>query len=227
MSLFKQKNKSSNAKKSAQNIGKQADEKALSSRLAAENAALKSRLEKLAEINDQLNARIAKLQSEAEAAKERKSGGDFFDRAASPEEKKTAEEIAEAESVIVRAKDIISKAERESEEIKNAALARYKAEIKRIKALVCFADAELAANGAETAKDKRKLALVAALKEMLDFDETALTAEQASEKADDLTGFLQGGRRPEDDSFFDLDAVLNTKEDLDLEELCRELGVME
>ena len=124
MSLFKQKNKSSNAKKSAQNIGKQADEKALSSRLAAENAALKSRLEKLAEINDQLNARIAKLQSEA---KERKNGVDFFDLAASPEEKKTAEEIAEAESVIVRAKDIISKAERASEEIKNAALARYKA----------------------------------------------------------------------------------------------------
>ena len=121
----------------------------------------------------------------------------------------------------------LSAAERESEDIKNAALMRYKAEIKRIKALVFAADAELMANGAETAKDKRKQALVAALKEMLNFDETALTVEQAGEKAEALTEFLRGGRRPEDDSYFDLDEVLNPKEELDLEALCRELGVME
>lgn len=219
MSIFKKKNSSFSGEKTSAAGDGVAGEKVLNARLEAENSALKARLKKLAEINGELNAKIAKLEASLERLEKLKT-----ETAAT--QLKTAEDI-EAENVILRAKDIISDAERESEDIKNAALMRYKAEIKRIKALVFAADAELMANGAETAKDKRKQALVAALKEMLNFDETALTVEQAGEKAEALTEFLRGGRRPEDDSYFDLDEVLNPKEELDLEALCRELGVME
>ncbi len=216
MSIFKKKNSSFSGEKTSAAGDGVAGEKVLNARLEAENSALKARLKKLAEINGELNAKIAELEASLEKLKTETAATQL----------KTAEDI-EAENVILRAKDIISDAERESEDIKNAALMRYKAEIKRIKALVFAADAELMANGAETAKDKRKQALVAALKEMLNFDETALTVEQAGEKAEALTEFLRGGRRPEDDSYFDLDEVLNPKEELDLEALCRELGVME
>lgn len=216
MSIFKKKNSSFSGEKTSAAGDGVAGEKVLNARLEAENSALKARLKKLAEINGELNAKIAELEASLEKLKTETAATQL----------KTAEDI-EAENVILRAKDIISDAERESEDIKNAALMRYKAEIKRIKALVFAADAELMANGAETAKDKRKQALVVALKEMLNFDETALTVEQAGEKAEALTEFLRGGRRPEDDSYFDLDEVLNPKEELDLEALCRELGVME
>lgn len=216
MSILKKKNSSFSGEKTSAAGDGVAGEKVLNARLEAENSALKARLKKLAEINGELNAKIAELEASLEKLKTETAATQL----------KTAEDI-EAENVILRAKDIISDAERESEDIKNAALMRYKAEIKRIKALVFAADAELMANGAETAKDKRKQALVAALKEMLNFDETALTVEQAGEKAEALTEFLRGGRRPEDDSYFDLDEVLNPKEELDLEALCRELGVME
>lgn len=216
MSIFKKKNSSFSGEKTSAAGDGVAGEKVLNARLEAENSALKARLKKLAEINGELNAKIAELEASLERLKTETAATQL----------KTAEDI-EAENVILRAKDIISDAERESEDIKNAALMRYKAEIKRIKALVFAADAELMANGAETAKDKRKQALIAALKEMLNFDENALTVEQAGEKAEALTEFLRGGRRPEDDSYFDLDEVLNPKEELDLEALCRELGVME
>lgn len=219
MSILKKKNSSFSGDKAPNSGDGVAGEKVLNARLEAENSALKARLKKLAEINGELNAKIVELEASLERLEK-------LENEIAATQLKTAEDI-EAENVILRAKDIISDAERESEDIKNAALMRYKAEIKRIKALVFAADAELMANGAETAKDKRKQALVAALKEMLNFDETALTVEQAGEKAEALTEFLRGGRRPEDDSYFDLDEVLNPKEELDLEALCRELGVME
>ena len=95
----------------------------MNARLEAANSALKARLKKLAEINGELNAKIAELEASLEKLKTETAATQL----------KTAEDI-EAENVILRAKDIISDAERESEDIKNAALMRYRAEIKRIKA---------------------------------------------------------------------------------------------
>lgn len=171
--------------------------------LLKENAELRLKAQTLCEINQKQSEEIKRLNAQIEIA------GAKFD---------------ESESVTARSAEIIKEAETRAEEIKNAAALRYALEIRRVKALAVCAEAELKQSGGE--QNKKKAALVMALKEILNFDETRLNGDALSEKAEELTDFIRGGKR-EEEGAIDLEEVLAPKEELDLEALCRELGVME
>ena len=76
-------------------------------------------------------------------------------------------------------------------------------------------------------ESERRKALVAAIKEIISDNKTINTAEQGREIVARITDLLSNGGKPKTPSdTFDLNEVLNPGE-LDLESLCKELGVMD
>lgn len=105
------------------------------------------------------------------------------------------------------------------------ALERYRLEIKRLKEFVTVWERALLSEQSAEVKG-RKAALTSALKEILSFNEQECSLFELSEKVAGITAFISGGRR-EQEGGIDLNEVLNPSGELNLEELCKELGVME
>ncbi len=112
-----------------------------------------------------------------------------------------------------------------SENFKNELLSRYRLEIMRLKEFIVVWERALLSDGASDNKNRRA-ALARALKEILSFNEQECSLSELSDKVAYLTDFISGGRR-EEEGGIDLDEVLNPSGELNLEELCKELGVME
>lgn len=107
----------------------------------------------------------------------------------------------------------------------NEALERYRLEIKRLKEFIVVWERALLSDQPAEVKG-RKAVLVSALKEILSFNEQECTLSELSGKVASITSFIAGGRR-EEEGGIDLNEVLNPSVELNLEELCKELGVME
>lgn len=73
---------------------------------------------------------------------------------------------------------------------------------------------------------KKKLALSNALEEIIRGNTPVTDIEQGAQLIERLNGVI-GGKNVYESDGFDLDAVLNPTEELDLEALCKELGVMD
>lgn len=112
-----------------------------------------------------------------------------------------------------------------SENFKNELLSRYRLEIMRLKEFIVVWERALLSDGASDNKNRRA-ALARALKEILSFNEQECSLSELSDKVAYLTDFISGGRRKEEGGI-DLNEVLNPSGELNLEELCKELGVME
>ena len=118
-------------------------------------------------------------------------------------------------------KDLLSLAPETQAELKTL----YVREINRLKTFIARWEKALAF-GDPLAEKRRKAALSAALKQILNFNEQELGLSELSQKVTEITDLISGGKR-EEGGGIDLDEILNPSEDLDLETLCRQLGTME
>lgn len=100
----------------------------------------------------------------------------------------------------------------------------YKSELKRLYLFAARWQAALPIDDRSPESERRK-ATVAAIKEIISDNKTINTAEQGKEIVARLTDLFAAGKKAPSDTF-DLNEVLNPGE-LDLEALCKELGVMD
>ncbi len=208
MSLFGRKSKSEETKK--------IDElTALCESLKKENAAIKAQTQKeLKQYSEKLsaaNAEIYRLNKKAAKAGKKNRGdeqvgADNADKKVEKQAEKAAEKFAE-------------------NSVENELLSRYRLEIKRLKQFIAVWERALLSDGVSENKSRRA-ALARALKEILSFNEQECSLAELSDKVAYLTDFVSGGKR-EEEGGIDLDEVLNPSVELNLEELCKELGVME
>lgn len=205
--------------------------------LEAENLELKSQLDKIKAENLELQAEKQKLEkgfAEKQSAlvaeiyrlnkKNFKSGK--FDSRLKNEKSGESAENSEGACEVAAARFETEKQESAFQssletELKN----RYVLEINRLKTFIARWEKALLSGDAASEK-LRKTALASALKQIFNFNEQELTLCELSDKVAEATELIAGGKR-EESGGIDLDEVLNPSEDLDLESLCKELGVME
>lgn len=212
------------------------------SELQAENAELKEQLNKLRGENEELKARNAEAEknfAEKQSAlvaeiyrlnKKISKSGKFdgkFDSRFKAENSDKAENNDKAEK--------IENAEKEEKTEKTETTIRpndeaelsavYIGEINRLKTFIARWEKALY-SGDFAAEKRKKTALIAALKQILNFNEQELSLAELSDKVTEITDLIAGGKR-EEEGGIDLEEVLNPSEELDLEALCKELGVME
>lgn len=101
----------------------------------------------------------------------------------------------------------------------------YNAELKRLYAFAARYQAALPADDALPENAKRR-AVAGAIKEVLADNKTINSAEQGQEIISRINEILSGGGKIDSGDSFDINEVLNPGE-LDLESLCKELGVMD
>lgn len=212
MSLFGRKSKSEETKK--------IDElTALCESLKKENAAIKAQTQKeLKQYSEKLsaaNAEIYRLNKKAAKAGKKNRGDE---QVGADNADKTAEKTAEKQAEKTAEKTVGNGVEGEL-------LSRYRLEIKRLKQFIAVWERALLSDGVSENKSRRA-ALARALKEILSFNEQECSLAELSDKVAYLTDFVSGGKR-EEEGGIDLDEVLNPSVELNLEELCKELGVME
>ena len=204
--------------------------------LQAENAELKEQLNKLRGENEELKARNAEAEknfAEKQSAlvaeiyrlnKKISKSGKFdgkFDSRFKAENNDKAEKIENAEK-----EEKTEKTETTIRPNAEAELsAAYISEINRLKTFISRWEKALL-SGDLAAEKRKKSALTAALKQILNFNEQELSLAELSDKVSEMTDMIAGGKR-EEEGGIDLDEVLNPSEELDLESLCKELGVME
>lgn len=207
--------------------------------LQAENAELKEQLNKLRGENEELKARNAEAEknfAEKQSAlvaeiyrlnKKISKSGKFdgkFDSRFKAENNDKAEKIENAEK-----EEKTEKTEKTETTIRPNAKAElsaaYMSEINRLKTFISRWEKALL-SGDLAAEKRKKSALTAALKQILNFNEQELSLAELSDKVSEMTDMIAGGKR-EEEGGIDLDEVLNPSEELDLESLCKELGVME
>ena len=113
-----------------------------------------------------------------------------------------------------------------AQDLQNKIAGLYGDELKRLYVFAARWQAALPTDDRSPESERRK-ALVAAIKEIISDNKTINTAEQGREIVARITGLLSNGGKPKTPSdTFDLNEVLNPGE-LDLETLCKELGVMD
>ena len=113
-----------------------------------------------------------------------------------------------------------------AQDLQNKIAGLYSDELKRLYVFAARWQAALPTDDRSPESERRK-ALVAAIKEIISDNKTINTAEQGREIVARITGLLSNGGKPKTPSdTFDLNEVLNPGE-LDLESLCKELGVMD
>lgn len=113
-----------------------------------------------------------------------------------------------------------------AEALQNKIAGLYGDELKRLYVFAARWQAALPTDDRSPESERRK-ALVAAIKEIISDNKTINTAEQGREIVARITDLLSNGGKPKTPSdTFDLNEVLNPGE-LDLESLCKELGVMD
>lgn len=101
----------------------------------------------------------------------------------------------------------------------------YQTELKRLYAFAARYQAALPVDDALPENAKRR-AIAGAIKEVLADNKTINSAEQGREIISRINEILSGGGKIDSDDSFDINEVLNPGE-LDLESLCKELGVMD
>ena len=193
-------------------------------KIRAENAEIKAEKQKLekdfAEKQSALTAEIYRLNKKIlksgkfEARAKNEKSGDFTERT---DDENTKENANENE----KEKELLSLEPETQAELKTL----YIREINRLKTFIARWEKALAL-GDPLAEKRRKAALSAALKQILNFNEQELGLSELSQKVTEITDLISGGKR-EEDGGIDLDEILNPSEDLDLETLCRQLGTME
>lgn len=113
-----------------------------------------------------------------------------------------------------------------AEDLQDKIAGLYSDELKRLYVFAARWQAALPTDDRSPESERRK-ALVAAIKEIISDNKTINTAEQGREIVARITDLLSCGGKPKTPSdTFDLNEVLNPGE-LDLETLCKELGVMD
>ena len=113
-----------------------------------------------------------------------------------------------------------------AQDLQNKIAELYSDELKRLYVFAARWPAALPTDDRSPESERRK-ALVAAIKEIISDNKTINTAEQGREIVARITDLLSNGGKPKTPSdTFDLNEVLNPGE-LDLESLCKELGVMD
>lgn len=206
------------------------------SELQAENAELKEQLNKLRGENEELKARNAEAEknfAEKQSAlvaeiyrlnKKISKSGKFdgkFDSRVKSENNDKAEKIENAEKEEKTEKTETTIRPNDEAELSAA----YIGEINRLKTFIVRWEKALY-SGDLAAEKRKKSALIAALKQILNFNEQELSLAELSDKVTEITDLIAGGKR-EEEGGIDLEEVLNPSEELDLEALCKELGVME
>lgn len=113
-----------------------------------------------------------------------------------------------------------------AQDLQNKIAGLYSDELKRLYVFAARWQAALPTDDRSPESERRE-ALVAAIKEIISDNKTINTAEQGREIVARITDLLSNGGKPKTPSdTFDLNEVLNPGE-LDLESLCKELGVMD
>lgn len=113
-----------------------------------------------------------------------------------------------------------------AEDLQDKIAELYSDELKRLYVFAARWQAALPTDDRSPESERRK-ALVTAIKEIISDNKTINTAEQGREIVARITDLLSCGGKPKTPSdTFDLNEVLNPGE-LDLETLCKELGVMD
>ena len=113
-----------------------------------------------------------------------------------------------------------------AQDLQNKIAELYSDELKRLYVFAARWQAALPTDD-RSPESERRNALVAAIKEIISDNKTINTAEQGREIVARITDLLSNGGKPKTPSdTFDLNEVLNPGE-LDLESLCKELGVMD
>ena len=113
-----------------------------------------------------------------------------------------------------------------AEDLQDKIAGLYSDELKRLYVFAARWQAALPTDDRSPESERRK-ALVAAIKEIISDNKTINTAEQGREIVARITDLLSnGGKTKTPSDTFDLNEVLNPGE-LDLESLCKELGVMD
>lgn len=200
-------------------------------KLKAEIGNLKDENSAVKKARDRLTSENSSLKNNEQSLKNRIEG--FSLRIDSVLSEK-AEILAEAREF---AAEIIEKAEQKAEKItddatslKNVleadALAKYNAELSRLNDFVVRWQANLPEPKERTVNSRKRAALTLILSEILSDRKPPESIEKGIEILDKLNAAI-GGKSQDSENGFDLDEVLNPSEDLDLETLCKELGVME
>lgn len=199
--------------KSAKSIGAARISKSEAAALKAENVGLSERIDDLTTEIAELRRALAekklsdenKITDESESEKSR-SGNDRSDEA---QKKKLTDEAIE------------EKLKRADEKI----AADYASEIRRLYVFASRWQAALPTDERFPDNERRK-AVAKAIREIICDNAAINSAEQGKDLLARITAAMNGGAGKKESDVFDLDEVLNPGE-LDLESLCKELGVMD
>lgn len=199
--------------KSAKSIGAARISKSEAAALKAENVGLSERIDDLTTEIAELRRALAekklsdenKITDESESEKSR-SGNDRSDEA---QKKKLTDEAIEEK--IKRADEKIA--------------ADYASEIRRLYVFASRWQAALPTDERFPDNERRK-AVAKAIREIICDNAAINSAEQGKDLLARITAAMNGGAGKKESDVFDLDEVLNPGE-LDLESLCKELGVMD
>lgn len=209
-------------KQNKQNKQKIADFEKKIDELKRENARIlreyEKKLKQSAEENERLSAEILRLNKKAAKSSKHNSRKNEPFKPEKTRVTQSAENVENAENA-ENAEKIRAGA------LYSEALERYRLEIKRLKEFIATWERALLSDQPAEVKG-RKAALTSALKEILSFNEQECSLSELSEKVAGITSFISGGRR-EEEGGIDLNEVLTPGGELNLEELCKELGVME
>ncbi len=111
-------------------------------------------------------------------------------------------------------------------QLEKNAVNEYNLQFERLKAFIARWQANLPEGKADTPETKKRLALVKLLSGILQESTPVCDLQSGAFTVERLNDAI-GGKNIDGESAFDLDAVLNPSTDLDLEALCKELGVMD
>ena len=176
-----------------------------SKRLQAENERLLQENNGLLAKNRDLEQRVDKLELEIERLK--RENCELTDRYQPYVNAKTnAESLCESE--------------------RDRLIYEYNLQFDRLKAFIVRWQANLPEDRANTPENKKRSALADILSRILQENAPISDLQAGAFLVEKLNGAI-GGKNPDDEGAFDLDAVLNPGKDLDLAALCKELGVMD
>ena len=111
-------------------------------------------------------------------------------------------------------------------QLEKNAVNEYNLQFERLKAFIARWQASLPESKADTPENKKRLALTKLLSGILQESTPVCDLQSGAFTVERLNDAI-GGKNIDGESTFDLDAVLNPSTDLDLEALCKELGVMD
>lgn len=191
-----------------------------------ENLQLKNR-------NEQLECEIEKLKRQNQALTEENSRLDESNRTLKQQNSELLasnsnltdenSKLKEEYSPLIKANEsVISYRER----LERQAVEDYNLQFERLKAFILRWQASLPEDKANTAENKKRLALTKLLSGILQ-ESTPVSDLKSGAFALERLNDAIGGNRIDGESGFSLDEVLNPSGDLDLEALCKELGVMD